>query len=378
MEATKLTKYNFLQSYTFQNGAQVKNRIVMSPMTEKLSFENGAVTTDEMRYYQRRSGGTGMVITGCANINDLGKGFEGELSASSEKMLSGLSSLASAISTKGTKAILQLSSAGRKSDSKILRGKQPISASDIPLENPNAETPRALTSTEVEQTVQDFAKATKLAIDAGFDGIEIQGGNTNLIQQFLSPASNDRTDKWGGTAEKRMNFGLAIVDACVRVIEKYKRKPFILGYRFSVEEAHEVRGLRLAETFQMLTELAKRPLDYLHISLGNAWQSSQVELENQEPLFTRCRDILPTNIALIVVGNIQKPNEAEKVIQAGGNFVAMGKEFIKEPFWVEKVINDDENNIRYQLDPNELEELAIPQTLAEYLATDFSADFPLL
>lgn len=117
-----MAKYNFLTPFTLNNGVTIKNRIVMAPMTEMSSFENGIVTNDEIEYYRLRSGGIGMEITGCANVSDLGKGFEGELSASKDAVLPQLSKLAQAMKSNGTKAILQIFNAGCMTTSKILRG----------------------------------------------------------------------------------------------------------------------------------------------------------------------------------------------------------------------------------------------------------------
>ncbi len=181
-----MTNYQFLKPYTLRNGVTIANRIAMSPMTEQSSFEDGTITSDETAYYNLRAGGVGMQITGCANVNDLGKGFEGELSAAHEDMLPGLTKLANAMKVGHTKAILQIFSAGRMSNSKILRGEQSVSAGNVQADRPGAEQPRALSTAEVEETIMDFAKATQLAIDAGFDGVELHGANTYLIQQFFS------------------------------------------------------------------------------------------------------------------------------------------------------------------------------------------------
>ncbi len=116
-----MTKYKFLKPDTLRNGVKIKNRVVMSPMTEQSSFEDGSITSDEINYYRLRTGGVGMLITGCGNVNDLGKGFEGELSVADKSMLPGLSRLANAIKMNGTKAILQIFSAGRMTNSKVLR-----------------------------------------------------------------------------------------------------------------------------------------------------------------------------------------------------------------------------------------------------------------
>lgn len=118
-----MSDYTFLKPFTFKNQPiTLKNRIVIPPMTTRLSFEDGTVTQDEIEYYQKRAGGVGLFITGTANVNPLGKGFEGELSVADDRFIPGLSRLATAMKTGGSKAVLQIFSAGRMSNSKILRG----------------------------------------------------------------------------------------------------------------------------------------------------------------------------------------------------------------------------------------------------------------
>ena len=126
---------------------------------------------------------------------------------------------------------------------------------------------RELTSIEIDEIITAFGEATRRAIEAGFDGIEIHGANTYLIQQFYSPFTNSRTDKWGGSRENRMRFPLAVLKACQEAIKKYANRPFILGYRFSPEEP-STPGLTMADTFYLVDVLAECGLDYLHVSLG--------------------------------------------------------------------------------------------------------------
>ncbi|GEK28656.1 NADH-dependent flavin oxidoreductase [Furfurilactobacillus siliginis] len=352
-----MSDYNFLQPYTFKSGIKVKNRVVIPPMTERMSFEDGSVTSDECNYFSIHTGGAGMFITGCASVNEEGKGFEGELGAFDDKFIPGLTRLSNAIKQDGTKSILQIFSAGRMSTTAILRGKQPVSASKIPAARPGAETPRALASSEVDQLVKDFGDATRRAIQAGFDGIEIHGANTYLIQQFFSPHSNRRTDKWGGSLEKRMRLPLAIVDEVVETIKKYADKPFLLGYRISPEEIEEP-GIRFADTLALIDELKKRPLDYLHVSMGNVFRSSLNNKKDQTPLNEKIKQRIG-DLPVIGVGGVETPAEAENVIDKGLDFVAIGRESIREPKWVQKVEANDEKSIRYGLSLTDLEELGI-------------------
>lgn len=370
-----MSQYTFLKPYTLRNGLTVKNRIAMSPMTEQSSFEDGSITSDEVAYYHLRAGGVGLLITGCANVNDLGKGFEGELSVAHESMLPGLSRLANAIKVNGTKAILQIFSAGRMSHSSILRGKQPVSASAVAAVRPDAETPRSLSEDEIEQTITDFAKATQLAIDAGFDGVELHGANTYLLQQFFSPHSNRRTDRWGGSLENRMRFPLAVVDACAKVVSQAGR-PFILGYRISPEEI-EKPGIRLSDTLALVKQLNQKPIDYLHVSLADAWGTSIVDQTDKQPVFEKIQAVLAADLPLMVVGHLATPAQVEKLMNANVDFAALGRELIREPKWVQKTAAGDEKAIRYTFSLQDLDELKVTPPLLHFLRTAFKKGFPI-
>ncbi|MBT9671313.1 NADH-dependent flavin oxidoreductase [Secundilactobacillus kimchicus] len=367
--------YQFLEPYTLRNGVTIANRVAMSPMTEQSSFEDGTITNDEIDYYRLRAGGVGMLITGCAYVNPLGKGYEGELSAADRSMLPGLSRLAQGIKVGPTKAILQIFSAGRMTSTAVLRGQQPVSASAVAPLRPNAETPRSLTTAEVEQTIQDFANATQLAIDAGFDGVELHGANTYLMQQFFSPHSNRRTDRFGGSLSKRMTFPLAVVDACANVIAKADR-PFILGYRISPEEREEP-GIRLADTLELIKLLNYKPIDYLHISLADAWAGSIVDRSEATPIFQKIQAVVADDLPLMVVGHLATPSQVEQLMSDGVQFAALGRELIREPKWVQKVIAGDERAIRYTFSLADLDELKVTPPLLHFLRTTFKKGFPL-
>ncbi len=358
--------YRFLNPYTFQSGVTVSNRVVVPPMTESMSFSDGAVTTDELHYFRIHSRGVGMYITPVANVNALGKGFEGELSVADDHCIPDLARVAQQIHANGTKAVLQIFSAGRMTNSAILRGQQPISASAVAALRPDAETPRALTDAEVRATIADFGAATRRAIKASFDGVELHGANTYLLQQFFSPHSNRRTDDWGGTLEKRMAFPLAVIAAAQAAIHEDAQKPFLLGYRFSPEEI-EKPGIRIEDTLQLLAKLDTLNLDYLHMSMGNAWRTSLNNHNDPEPLLNKVLAVTHQT-PLISVGGIETPEQADKVMAAGATFVALGRENLREPNWVQKVSNHTETTIRYKLAVTDLEELGIPESFFRYLA----------
>ncbi|OYQ67941.1 NADH-dependent flavin oxidoreductase [Aerococcus sp. 1KP-2016] len=346
--------------------ATIKNRVVIPPMTEGSSLEDGSVSRDELYYFDTHTGGVGMFIAPVANVSEDGKGFEGELSITDDCFLPGLTNMAKAIKKDGTKAILQIFHAGRMSSKAILRGTQTVSASAVAAPRPNAETPRELTTEEVEQIIVDFGEATRRAIQAGFDGVELHGANTYLMQQFFSPHSNKRTDKFGGDVKGRMTFDLEIIKSVKKAIDEYATEPFILGYRISPEEIEEP-GIRLEDTLQFVDVLADSGIDYLHISMGSAWRTSLNNREDKTPIVLHIKETVNGRVPLISVGSIETPAQAEEVMDAGIEFVALGRESIREPQWVQKVEAGQEDTIRYTLDKNDMEELGINPAFANFL-----------
>ncbi|WP_376716007.1 NADH-dependent flavin oxidoreductase [Enterococcus asini] len=360
--------YNFLSTYRFANGLEVKNRIVMSPMTTMASFYNGMVTKEEIAYYALRAGGPGMIVTGVANVSESGKGFEGELSITRDEMIPGLSKLAKGIQKDGTKAILQIFHAGRKSTSKVLRGEQPVSASEIAASYPaDSEVPRALTEKEILQIIEDFGEATRRAIVAGFDGVELHGANTYLLQQFYSENANQREDDWGGSRDKRLKFPLAVIEKVNQVVAKYSKGPFLVGYRISPEEI-ETPGIRLADSLYFVDQI-KDKISYLHLSMGSYQRTSLNDKTDTRSLVSQFSEKTKGVVPLIGVGSVESPADAEAALADGADFVAIGRELIREPKWVQKAAAGEP--LRNTLSPFDLDELAIPGAMQEYLQTAF-------
>ena len=365
-----MTNYNFLETFTFKNGVTLKNKVVMAPMTTMSSFYNGMVSKDELDYYAKRAGGPGMVITAVANVTPNGKGFEGELSATSDEMIPSLRSLAETIQSKGAKAVLQIFHAGRKTFARIIGGEQPVSAGTVKALYPeDSETPRALTSDEIEAIIKDFGQATKRAIIAGFDGVELHGANTYLLQQFFSENSNQRTDKWGGNRDERMTFAKAVIKEVQSVIDKYATKPFILGYRLSPEEI-EKPGIRLEDSLYFVENI-KRDVDYIHLSMGSYLRTSLNNPEDKKPILNYFIETIEPEVPLIGLGSVETPTDAQEVINKGASLVAMGRELLREPNWVEKVQRNDENSIRTTISASDMDELSIPTVMQTYLKTSF-------
>ena len=351
----------YMQSFVLKSGLELKNRILMAPMTTRLSFQDGDVTKDELDYYALRSGQVGAVITGAANVSDIGKGWEGERSIASDDHIPSLVSLANAIQINGTKAIIQLFHAGRMTNSKILRGKQPVSASAIAAKRKNAEIPRELSDGEIYEVINDFIKAVIRSYEAGFDGVELHGANTYLIQQFFSPHSNRRDDKWGGSLEKRYTFIEKLVDGIMEVKENFTR-PFAVGYRFSPEE-YEIPGISLEDTLYLIDKLSDKGLDYLHISLNDYNRKSISKSFQDHSILNYIHNVIAGRTPLIGVGGVQKKADLNNVLEHS-ELVAIGRALIIEPDWVSKVFNNRQHLIKNTVAKESFSYLQIPRSLA--------------
>jgi 2,4-dienoyl-CoA reductase-like NADH-dependent reductase (Old Yellow Enzyme family) len=350
------------ESFTFRNGISLKNRLVMAPMTNFSSNEDGTVTDAEAEYYARRSKGVGMVITACTYVTPDGKGFKGEFGADTDEMIPSLRKLASAIKEQGTKAILQIFHGGRECPADLVPNGEIVSASDVPSERGNGQAPRSLTGEEVETIIAAFGETTRRAIEAGFDGVEIHGANGYLIQQFFSPHSNRRDDKWGGSLEKRMAFPLEVVDEVKKVTARHAKEPFIVGYRFSPEEP-ETPGITMADTLQLIDALAEKDLDYLHVSLNDFWSEPRRGVEDKRSRMEIIQERIGQKAPVIGVGSLYSADDVLKAFETGVPLIALGRELIIDPDWVEKVENGREDEIETKIDLGAQKRLVVPDPL---------------
>lgn len=349
--------------YTLPNGVELKNRIVIAPMTHWSSNADGSVTEDELKYYARRSSGVSAVITACAYVIPNGKGFHGQFAADRDEVIPDLKKVATAIQDHGANAILQIYHGGRLSPPELVPNGEIVSASTVPAERPGMKIPRTLTESEIEEIIDAFGEATRRAIEAGFDGVEIHGANGYLIQQFFSPHSNRREDQYGGTIEKRMTFPLAIINKVKSVVAHHAKSPFIVGYRFSPEEP-ETPGITMSDTLAFVNVLANQGLDYLHVSLKDFRSTPQVGVEDLTK--TRIKYLLETisnRVPLIGVGSIITADDAKEALDTGVALIAIGREIIVEPDWVQKIQEGKENEISTLIYPDQQEELVIPDGL---------------
>lgn len=360
------TEYSpLLETFEFKNGIELKNRVVMAPMTNFSSNEDGTVSRPELDYYIRRSGGAGMVITACVYVSRGGKGFAGEFGADHDGLIPSLRELAEAIKGEGAKAVLQIFHGGRQCPPEQLVDGQPVSASDVPAELPGGgqgKAPRPLTDEEITGIIADFGEATRRAIEAGFDGVEIHGANGYLLQQFFSPHSNRREDRWGGDLQKRLTFPLAVLRSVKAAVKQHAQGAFLVGYRFSPEEP-ETPGITMAETFALIDALTAEGLDYLHASLMELWSLPHRGTEDSRPRIEQIVDRAGDKAPVIGVGSLYSAADALKSLDSGISLVALGRPLLIEPDWVQKLAGGRADEIKTELDPNAQAELVIPDPL---------------
>jgi len=352
------------------NGAVLKNRLLMAPMTTCTGFYDGTVTSELVEYYRDRAGSIGTIIVECCFIDRMGPAFPGAIAIDSDNKIPGLKKIADAIKSKGSKAVLQIYHGGRMVEPELIGGRTPVAPSALAAPREGATTPKELSGEEVEVMITKFGDAVNRAIKAGFDGVEIHGANTYLIQQFYSPNSNQRTDKWGGDREKRTTFPMEVLEITHKMADRFADDHFIIGYRFSPEEL-EVPGIRFDDTMYLLEKLAARGLDYVHFSVGQLLRPSIVDTTDPTPLITKFRAMRSETLAkvpVIGVGGVVNKADAEKALEYGFDLVAVGKACIAYPDWADRIINND--HLELFIDSNKREELNIPEPLWRFSLVD--------
>lgn len=359
-----------LNPLTLPNGAVLKNRLVMAPMTTCTGFYDGTVTSELVEYYRCRAGSIGTVIVECCFIDTKGPAFPGAIGIDSDNKIPGLKRIADAIKSEGSLAILQIYHGGRMVEPELIGGKKPVAPSAIAAPREGATTPQALTAEEVDVMITKFGDAVNRAIKAGFDGVEIHGANTYLIQQFYSPNSNQRDDKWGGSRDNRARFPLEVLDITHKMADRFAHKGFIIGYRFSPEEL-EVPGIRFDDTMYLLEKLAARGLDYVHFSVGQLLRPSIVNTSDPTPLITKFRAMRSETLAkvpVIGVGGVLNKADAESALEHGFDLVAVGKACIAYPNWADRIINNEQ--LELYIDSTQREALNIPEPLWRFSLVD--------
>ncbi len=319
---------------------ELKNRIVMSPMTRCRAI--GHVPNDLMAEYYYQRSDAGLIITEGTSPSLNGLGYARIPGIYTEHQIEGWKKITSAVHKKGGKIFVQLMHTGRISHIlNMPEGAQILAPSAIKAAGQmwtdaqmmqDFPIPREMTTDDLIQTKQEFINAAKNALKAGFDGVELHGANGYLLEQFLSPVSNVRTDKYGGSIENRSRFIIEVVNAVADAIGKDKT-----GIRLSPYGVASDMPLypEIEATYKYLAErLNKSDIAYIHLVDHSAMGAPVVPLE----IKTAIRSLFRNSI--ILSGGYNK-EKAEADLESGlGDLIAFGRPFINNPDLVDRLKND--------------------------------------
>ncbi|HYG40006.1 MAG TPA: alkene reductase [Cytophagales bacterium] len=264
-------------------GLKLQNSIVMAPMTRSRAI--GSIPTDLMISYYAQRASAGLIITEGTSPSANGLGYARTPGIFSEKQIEGWAKISTAVHEKGGKIFMQLMHVGRIGhtenqfpDSKILAPSPIVADGDIWTDKLGMQphpTPLLMTWEDIDTTIQDFTQAAKNAVEAGFDGIELHGANGYLIEQFLNPHSNQRTDHLGGSVINRSRFLIELTRSVIRAIGKEKVGVRISPYSTFNDMPHYPE---IFETYDHLSKtLNKLDIAYLHIVEGAALKQAEGE-----------------------------------------------------------------------------------------------------
>ena len=368
----------------------LKNRVIMAAMGVDCAEPDGSAGPRVSDYYEERAkGGVGLIITEVTRVNNYhGLALGGQLSMSEDAMIEPFSKMVDKIHSHGTKIFVQLHHPGRQNLSalayswnmlakvgkfiphfwditygmgkyvdtamledprvmKMMKFMPPVvSSGNIPTglgaSIIKGQPTRALTIPEIHRLEKQFIAAAKRVQKAGGDGVELHAAHGYLIQQFLSPYTNNRKDMYGGSLDNRMRFLLNILKG----IKAECGQDFPVSVRLTVDEfydllGYENRGIQLPEGIQMAKKVEEAGADLINVSCGNyETLNTLIEPMSFQPgwrtyLAKAVKEVVSVPVA--GVGVIRTPDQAEALLESGNqDFITLGRPMLADPHWVEK------------------------------------------
>jgi 2,4-dienoyl-CoA reductase-like NADH-dependent reductase (Old Yellow Enzyme family) len=319
---------DLFQPLALTRGPAWKNRFMLAPLTNTQSHPDGRISDDEFNWLTyRATGGFGLVMTCAAHVQRVGQGFPGQLGVFSDDHLPGLTRLAAKIKAEGAVSSAQLHHAGIRSPAALI-GEAPRGPSE------DAETgARALTLGEVEELVEDFVAAAVRCEKAGFDGVELHGAHGYILCAFLSPETNRREDRYGGSPENRARIVFEIIAG----VRQRIRPDFQLGLRLSPERF----GLRFAEQRELARQmLASGDLDYLDMSLWDVFKAPVEEEFAARPLIDWFTDLPRAETRLGAAGKLMSGADCRRILEHGADFAILGRAAVLHHDFPQRVAAD--------------------------------------
>lgn len=382
--------YDMLFSPMKIGNVEIKNRIVMAPMCMGFGQYNGCATETMMDYYEERAkGGVGLIFTEITRINDItGASSFGQLGMSHDYQIPALREMADRIHKHNCKIMVELHHPGRQNlglmigtvpicniGSKLMgnlytkiltqavipQGKKlqdkhivprTVAPSKCERSKMSDSVNRELSVNEIKRIICQFIEGAVRVKKAGCDGVELHAAHGYLIQQFLSPNTNKRTDQYGGSLENRMRFLLEIIDG----IRSNCGKDFPIVVRLTVDEMYSEigqngKGYNLEEGIKMAKILSDKGIDAIDVSSAaydtfNYWLEPTTFTPGwRKYLASEVKKVV--DIPVIAANLIRSPKQAETQLEEGTqDFVSLGRPLIADPHWPNKVKSGNENLIK--------------------------------
>ncbi|MFX1278068.1 MAG: NADH:flavin oxidoreductase [Promethearchaeota archaeon] len=323
----------------------IKNRFVRSATYRRMAKENGEVSEELLKTYKALAeGGVGLIITGYAYVDEKGKSFPMQLGADRDDLIPGLQKISKIIHENGEncKVFFQIAHCGRQS-----YFADDIFAPSAVLEPITNRMPRTMTLEEIEVTVDQFAQASRRAMEAGFDGVQLHSAHGYLLSSFLSPYTNRREDNYGGSIANRVR----IFENIYRETKKLTGKDFPISIKMNAVDNLK-GGLEIQDSKKIAQELEKIGYASLEIS-GAMWEvlmrnkdelgwqpvmipESRININTKDKEAyhkTYSKEIKEcTNIPILLVGGIKSLDVIENLLSQGfADFVALSRPLIREP-----------------------------------------------
>lgn len=321
----------------------LSNRVVMSPMTRCRAINN--IPNDLIATYYGQRASAGLIITEGTSPSPNGLGYARIPGIFNEEQVEGWKKTTGEVHKKGGKIYIQLMHTGRVSHPENMpEGSRVLAPSAVALTQTkmyvdgkgelDMPAPKTMSIEDIKSTIQEYVNASKLAIEAGFDGVELHGANGYLIDQFINTASNKRTDQYGGSMENRTRFAIEVAEAVANAIGAERTGIRLSPYGvFNEMEIFE----EMDDTFVYLaTQLNRLNLAYIHLVDHSAMGAPEVP----DGIKQKIRTVF--NQSLILSGGYDK-TRAEKDLEAGhADLIAFGRPFISNPDLVDRMKQDAE------------------------------------
>ena len=328
-------------------GMRLKNRLVRSATHDGCSTERGEITGKSVALYAGLAqGGAGLVITGYACVDPTGQSFLRQTTIDNDDCIPGLKKLADEAHKYGAKIALQLAHCGRNAYAVRARGETPLSPSLVENDPYFSGSHREMTVAEIEGLIEAFGRAAGRARGAGFDAVQLHGAHSYLFAQFLSPCSNRRTDRWGGSLENRMRFHIEVV----RAIRQAVGQDYPLLIKLGVQDTAE-GGLTLEEGCKVAEKLSTSGVDAIEVSEGLEMARTNhirkgIKAGGGEAYYAEwAKEVRKSvRVPVILVGGIRSFHLAERLVEERyADAVSMCRPFIREPDIVHRWQGEDKS-----------------------------------